>query len=69
MNKQLQILIIDDEELARRLTREYLRHHNDINILGECENGLEAVQAIAEHQPDLIFFGYTDAQIIWTRSA
>lgn len=55
MNKQLQILIVDDEELARRLTREYLRFHSDINILGECENGLEAVQAITEHKPDLIF--------------
>jgi two-component system LytT family response regulator len=55
MNKQLQILIVDDEELARRLTREYLRHHTDINIIGECENGLEAVQAITEHNPDLIF--------------
>jgi two-component system LytT family response regulator len=55
MHKQLQILIVDDEELARRLTREYLRHHNDINIISECENGLEAVQAITEHNPDLIF--------------
>lgn len=55
MNKQLQILIVDDEELARRLTREYLRKHCDINIMGECENGLEAVQAITEQQPDLIF--------------
>ena len=55
MNKQLQILIVDDEELARRLTREYLRSHSDINIIGECENGLEAVQAITEQNPDLIF--------------
>jgi two-component system LytT family response regulator len=55
MKKTLQILIVDDEELARRLTREYLSHHNDINILGECENGLQAVQAITEHNPDLIF--------------
>jgi two-component system LytT family response regulator len=55
MNTQLQILIVDDEELARRLTREYLRKHSDITILGECENGLEAVQAITEHKPDLVF--------------
>ena len=55
MNKQLQILIVDDEDLARRLTREYLRHHKDINIIGECENGLEAVQAITEQNPDLVF--------------
>ena len=55
MNKQLQILIVDDEELARRLTREYLRSHHDINIIGECENGVEAVQAITEQNPDLVF--------------
>lgn len=55
MNKQLQILIVDDEELARRLTREYLRSHSNINIIGECENGVEAVQAITEQNPDLIF--------------
>lgn len=55
MNKRLQILIVDDEELARRLIREYLQAHNDIEITGECENGLEALQAITEHNPDLIF--------------
>lgn len=55
MSKPLHILIVDDEELARRLTREYLSKHNDINIIGECENGLEAVQAITEQNPDLVF--------------
>ena len=55
MPTPLHILIVDDEELARRLTREYLRPHSDIHIIGECENGLEAVQAITEHNPDIIF--------------
>lgn len=55
MNKPLQILIVDDEELARRLIREYLQTHRDIEIIGECENGLEALQAIPEQNPDLIF--------------
>lgn len=55
MNKPLQALIVDDEELARRLIREYLQAHSDIEIIGECENGLEALQAITEHNPELIF--------------
>ncbi|PRC95035.1 LytR/AlgR family response regulator transcription factor [Solimicrobium silvestre] len=51
----MNILIVDDELLARRLTREYLSKHTDMQIIGECENGLEAVQAISELAPDLIF--------------
>lgn len=54
MNK-LRTLIIDDEELARRLIREYLKAHQDIDIIGECENGLQAVDAISDQQPDLVF--------------
>ncbi len=55
MNTPLKILIVDDEELARRLTREYLRSHRDIEIIGECEDGMDAVTFISEHNPDLIF--------------
>jgi len=54
MNKILQLLIVDDEPLARRLSREYLAKHTDINIIGECTNGLEAVDAIGKLAPDLI---------------
>lgn len=50
----LQLLIVDDEPLARRLTREYLAKHHDINIIGECANGEAAVEAILKHEPDLI---------------
>lgn len=48
-------LIVDDEELARRLIREYLKPHADIEIVGECENGLEAVKEIGARNPDLVF--------------
>jgi two-component system, LytTR family, response regulator len=50
----LSLLIVDDETLARKLLREYLTHHTDIAIVGECENGEEAVDAIARLNPDLI---------------
>jgi two-component system LytT family response regulator len=51
----MRVLIIDDEPLARRLLRTYCEKIEDIEILGECENGFDAVKVIDEQKPDLIF--------------
>jgi two-component system, LytTR family, response regulator len=48
-------LIVDDEELARKLLREMLKQHPEIEVAAECANGMEAVKAAAEHKPDLLF--------------
>jgi two-component system LytT family response regulator len=48
-------VIVDDEELARRFLRELLGAHLEIEIAAECANGFEAVKAIAETTPDLLF--------------
>jgi len=48
-------LIVDDEELARHVIREFLQSHAEIEIVAECANGMEAVKAVAEHKPNLIF--------------
>ncbi len=48
-------LIVDDEELARKLVREMLGTHPEVEIAAECGNGLEAVKAAGEHKPDLLF--------------
>ena len=48
-------LLIDDEPLARQLLREYLQDFPSITVVGECANGHEAVRAINEQLPDLIF--------------
>ena len=48
-------LLVDDEELARALVREHLAPHPEVVVAGECENGVEAVKAIAELAPDLVF--------------
>lgn len=53
--KKLGALIVDDEDLARVVIRELLSAHPEIEILAECANGFEAVKAVAEHKPDLIF--------------
>ena len=47
--------LVDDEELARGYLRELLSGHPDIEIVAECANGFEAVKAIAEKAPDLLF--------------
>jgi two-component system, LytTR family, response regulator len=54
-SKQLRTLIVDDEELARKVLRELLSAHEEIEIVAECKNGLEAVKSVAEHKPDLLF--------------
>ncbi len=48
-------LIIDDEKLARELLREYLEAYPQIEIIGECSKGTEAVEQINKLKPDLIF--------------
>lgn len=50
----MHLLIVDDEALARRLIREYLASHSDIQIIGECTNGEAAVDEICQAKPDLI---------------
>jgi two-component system LytT family response regulator len=49
------VLIIDDEPMARERIRDLLEGENDIEIADECRNGIEAVSAINETKPDLIF--------------
>ena len=54
-DKRWKALIVDDEELARHVIREFLQSHTEIEIAAECANGIEAVKAVAEHKPNLIF--------------
>jgi two-component system LytT family response regulator len=51
----MRVIIVDDEALARALLREYLAAHHDIDIVADCANGFEAVKAIAELKPELVF--------------
>ena len=51
----MRVLIVDDEHLARALLREFLGAHPEVEIVGECANGFEAVKAIGELDPDLVF--------------
>jgi two-component system LytT family response regulator len=51
----IRVLLVDDEPLAREMLREMLENEPDAIIVGESINGLEAVEAIRQHQPDLLF--------------
>lgn len=53
--KKLTAVIVDDEELARQVVREMLKKHPEVQIVGECANGFEAVKAVAEQRPELLF--------------
>jgi two-component system LytT family response regulator len=53
--RKLRTLIVDDEELARKVLRELLSAYDEIEIIAECKNGLEAVKVVSEHKPDLLF--------------
>lgn len=53
--RRIRAVIVDDEELARQVLREFIGGNPDIEIVAECANGFEAVKAVAELQPDLLF--------------
>ncbi len=52
---KIRAIIVDDEELARQMLRELLRGHSGIEVVAECANGFEAVKAVGELKPDLLF--------------
>lgn len=52
---RVRAVIVDDEDLARQVVRELLEAHPEIEIAAECANGFEAVKAVTELKPDLLF--------------
>ncbi|MBV9772905.1 MAG: response regulator [Gemmatimonadetes bacterium] len=53
--KRIRALIVDDEPLARDLLRFMLEEEADVEVVGECRNGAEAVEAVRDDPPDLLF--------------
>jgi two-component system LytT family response regulator len=51
----LRVVIVDDEEPARALLREYVGRAEGVEVVGECRNGFEAVKAVHDLKPDLLF--------------
>ncbi len=55
MNRAIKTLIADDELIARRVLREELELLPDVIVVGEAEDGRQALQQIVDLQPDLVF--------------
>jgi two-component system LytT family response regulator len=53
--ESLRVIVVDDEPLARAVVREYLGAHPGVEVVAECANGFEAVKAVSELAPDLMF--------------
>ena len=51
----IRVLVVDDEPLAREMIREMLGDDSDVEVVAECANGREAVEAIKSLKPDLVF--------------
>jgi two-component system LytT family response regulator len=52
---KLRTIIVDDEALARNRLRKFLVEEPDLEIIGECSNGVDAIRLIREQNPQLIF--------------
>lgn len=55
MQNVIRTILVDDEPLALKLMSAKLKKHAHIKIISQCRNGREAIKAVNELQPDLIF--------------
>jgi len=49
------VVIVDDEKSGRALIKEYLENHKELILVGEANNGVDAIKIINEFKPDLVF--------------
>lgn len=48
-------IILEDEELARQITKKFLEAYPDIELVAECADGFEGIKAIQQYKPHLLF--------------
>ena len=51
----LRVVIVDDEPLVRSGLRSLLQDERDVTVVAEARNGIEALEAIHTHTPDIVF--------------
>jgi two-component system LytT family response regulator len=54
VSERIRTIIVDDEPIARRHVRSLLGEHPEIEIIGECGNGPDAIAAIRKERPELV---------------
>ncbi|MGE0815348.1 MAG: LytR/AlgR family response regulator transcription factor, partial [Vicinamibacterales bacterium] len=52
---KIRAMVVDDEAMARERVVGMLRQEEDIELIGECSDGQQAVDAITQQKPDLVF--------------
>jgi DNA-binding NarL/FixJ family response regulator len=57
--KKIRVMIADDFEMVRAGLSSILAKQNDVEVIGEVTNGLEAVRFVAEHSPDVVIMDLT----------
>ena len=71
---KIRTLVVDDEPMARERVLALLRQEQDVEVIGECGDGSQAVSAIQQQSPDLVFLdvqmpGCTGFDVIQTVGA
>ncbi|MFQ5604924.1 MAG: LytR/AlgR family response regulator transcription factor [bacterium] len=54
-DRPIRTIIVDDEELARQMIKEFLNDHASVEVIAECSSGKQAIETILAMQPDLVF--------------
>jgi YesN/AraC family two-component response regulator len=67
MERVIKTLIVDDEPVARQILRDELSLMSDIDLIGEADDGKEALRKIVDLQPDLVFLDLQMPQITASR--
>jgi len=59
----LRVLIVDDERLARAKLRTLLAAEPALEVIADCQNGVQAIAAVRKHKPDLMFLDVRMPQV------
>jgi DNA-binding NarL/FixJ family response regulator len=51
----IRVLLVDDHPMVRRALAEALSDEDDLTVVGECEDGEQAVEAAERLRPDVVF--------------
>jgi DNA-binding LytR/AlgR family response regulator len=53
--RKLRVIVVDDEQLARAELCFQLERADDVEVIGQAGHGIEAIAAVDQHEPDLVF--------------
>jgi len=65
-NKKITCLAVDDEPLALSILEKYIRSVANLELVGSCQNAVQALQLLQQHKVDLIFLDIQMPQIMGT---